>query len=57
MCSAHPLMEFNSVVKFHEIILNSIKVMEWTQSNEPLMDRRMDGQSDGWTLKILDGIT
>ena len=52
--SARCLVMLYICAKFHEIILNGIKVMEWT----PMMDRwQTDGQTDGQTLKISEGIT
>ena len=53
MCSAHHLIALYIGEKFHENILNGIRVMERTQNYEALMD----GQKDRRTLKISDGIT
>ena len=53
MCSAGCLIVLYNCVKFHENILDGIKVMEWTQMMEVLMDGQMDGQ----TLKLSLGTT
>ena len=49
MCSAYCFIVLYICVKFHENILDGIRVMEWTQM--------MEAMTNGWTLKILEGIT
>ena len=45
--SAHRLMTVYICTKFHENILNGIRVMERT--------RKVDGWTDGWTDRRADG--
>ena len=45
MCFAHPLIVLNICVKFHEIISDGIRVMEWTR-----MMKLMDGWTFIWTF-------
>ena len=49
MCSAYCFIVLYICVKFHENILDGIRVMEWTQM--------MEAMTNGWTLQSLEGIT